>query len=278
MLRIDNAIPIASENRAGRCSQQPLHAFTLIELLVVVAIIALLVSILLPSMKKARDQTKRLVCASNLHQQAVAFFLYQHDFKLLPHPQVVTAPNGGYPIGYLWPTGGLYTMTGEVAEALVNDYGLANPKIWQCPANNVVPYRGFERVSDGTMQYWAGADFLFFFDPYAVYTYLDGSVWPVITGNGLANGALSATHVNQSSDHAMIGDITYNYGWLLSANHLSRGRGPDWILLDNPIVDGWNLGYGDGHVEWIGKTPSDQQLLFHYKNRKYGPYWFFCTW
>ena len=128
------------------------------------------------------------------------------------------------------------------------------------------------------MKYWAGAPFLFFFDPYAVYTYLDGSVWPVIKSNGLRNGGLSATHVNQSADHVMVGDITYNFQGLHSANHLSRGRGHNWILADGALVDGWNLGYGDGHVDWIGKSASEQRRLFHPTNRKYGPMWFYCIW
>ncbi len=54
-------------------------AFTLIEVLVVVAIIALLVSILLPSLKKARDQAKSLACKANLHDTGLAFVQYAHD-------------------------------------------------------------------------------------------------------------------------------------------------------------------------------------------------------
>jgi prepilin-type N-terminal cleavage/methylation domain-containing protein len=52
------------------------RAFTLIELLVVVAIIALLISILLPSLQGAREQGKRVRCQSNLRQVAQASLSY----------------------------------------------------------------------------------------------------------------------------------------------------------------------------------------------------------
>lgn len=52
------------------------RAFTLIELLVVVAIIALLMAILLPSLGNAREQGRVAVCLSNLHNLAVAVQMY----------------------------------------------------------------------------------------------------------------------------------------------------------------------------------------------------------
>jgi prepilin-type N-terminal cleavage/methylation domain-containing protein/prepilin-type processing-associated H-X9-DG protein len=54
-------------------------AFTLIELLVVVAIIALLISILLPSLSAARGQAKQLLCVTNLRTMGHAVHFYAED-------------------------------------------------------------------------------------------------------------------------------------------------------------------------------------------------------
>ncbi len=62
-------------------------AFTLVELLVVVSIIALLVSILLPSLNKAREQARAVKCLANLHAQAVAIQGYTSEYSgMLPGP------------------------------------------------------------------------------------------------------------------------------------------------------------------------------------------------
>ena len=79
-------------------------AFTLIELLVVVSIIALLVAILLPSLKHARAQAYEVSCRSNLHQIHLAVEVYAHDSngwypleptEMNPHPGLLKVGTGG---------------------------------------------------------------------------------------------------------------------------------------------------------------------------------------
>jgi prepilin-type N-terminal cleavage/methylation domain-containing protein/prepilin-type processing-associated H-X9-DG protein len=55
-------------------------AFTLIELLVVIAIIAILMAILMPSLKLARDQAKRVHCMSNTKTLALGWLMYKDEF------------------------------------------------------------------------------------------------------------------------------------------------------------------------------------------------------
>src|SRR5512145_2386267 len=63
------------------------EAFTLIEVLVVVAIIALLLAILLPSMSKARESSRSALCLSNLKQMGLGVLMYAEAHNtILPGP------------------------------------------------------------------------------------------------------------------------------------------------------------------------------------------------
>jgi len=78
--------PPTSVPRRGR----PSDAFTLVELLVVIGIIALLISILLPALGRAREAANTTQCLSNLRQVGIYLNLYANEHRGFLPPQSPT--------------------------------------------------------------------------------------------------------------------------------------------------------------------------------------------
>src|SRR5689334_12081042 len=76
------------------------HGFTLVELLVVIGIIALLIAMLMPSLQKARQQSNRVVCQSNLRQVGQSLLIYANNWKGWMYPPGLGA---GEPEDRRWP-------------------------------------------------------------------------------------------------------------------------------------------------------------------------------
>src|ERR1700722_19614124 len=68
-----------SDSMRERASRR--GGFTLVELLVVIGIIAVLISLLLPALNRAREAGKTVACLSNLRQCAMGFRQYANDYQ-----------------------------------------------------------------------------------------------------------------------------------------------------------------------------------------------------
>ncbi|HEY1686124.1 MAG TPA: prepilin-type N-terminal cleavage/methylation domain-containing protein [Tepidisphaeraceae bacterium] len=132
---------------SGPASKDKRRAFTLVELLVVIGIIALLISILLPALNRAREAGKIVACASNMHQIGIAFTMYLNEYRGT-YPPLWYPDNNQWNSGYGDQTGNIpgtlsynetfVTLLAKYLGSHVSDYHLpVSLKIFQCPSDSV---------------------------------------------------------------------------------------------------------------------------------------------
>jgi prepilin-type N-terminal cleavage/methylation domain-containing protein/prepilin-type processing-associated H-X9-DG protein len=131
-----------NNRRAG-----PERGFTLIELLVVIAIIAILASLLLPALSRAKMSAQGAACANNIKQLSLAWLIYADDNNQLLINNSSTADTQTYRQSWVnniqdWGTSventnPAYVLSGKLAPYVNNNLG-----VYKCPSDHTAAQNG----------------------------------------------------------------------------------------------------------------------------------------
>ncbi len=249
------------------------HAFTLIEVLVVVAIIALLLSILIPSLSRAREHTRRVACQSNMHQHLYAINMYAQDSKgnYPRNPSQHTKGNGA---SSWWIDTVVATYDGPYGSGgrdpfdlrlLLRRYIGKQLDVFSCPSNGGPKMDDPANLDYVAKNGYMGAQVMMFWNSVCVFkgTKPKNAAGPEIAwaprpewGQG---GPASMVPLVQDEFNAIgtsVTDLTtfyYNHGYSTARSNLKDSPVYTNYRISGNRADcsGLNMGFLDGHVGWM---------------------------